>query len=282
MRFSLAILSLATSVWAQAVTQLIVPSSTPPAGCLNSLPGSFSITIVNVTTNYNGSVSSPAPSRRWDHVRRDMKGLAPRQESGVLMLTLTGGVLKDQANRTGYIASNYQFQFDGPPQAGAIYTAGFGICANGTLSLGGSAIFWQCLSGSFYNLYDRGWAEHCVPVYIESLMSVGSAYSTTPPGPESTGPDQNTIANGGGTQLSSTATFGATFGATSGGSTATASSESNTASTTSGSESATGGSSSATASATGSSSSNGAMKLMSVPQQAFAWAAGIIGAVALA
>lgn len=57
-----------------------------------------------------------------------------------------------------YIAANYQFQFDAPPQAGAIYTTGFSLCANGSLALGGSAIFYQCLSGSFYNLYDRDWA----------------------------------------------------------------------------------------------------------------------------
>ena len=57
-----------------------------------------------------------------------------------------------------YIAANYQFQFDNPPQAGAIYTTGFSLCANNTLALGGSAIWYQCLSGSFYNLYDRDWA----------------------------------------------------------------------------------------------------------------------------
>ncbi len=286
MHVSLAILSFAASVWAQAVTQLIVPSATPPAGCQNSRDGAFSITITNVTTNYNGSVSSASPSRRsWDHVRRDLKGLLPRQQDGTLMLTLMGGVLRDQANRTGYIASNYQFQFDAPPQAGAIYTAGFGICANGTLSLGGSAIFWQCLSGSFNNLYDRAWAEHCVPVYFESLSGIGSASSAAPPGPESTNDSgENTIANGGGTQLSSSATFGATFG----GATATASSEPNTASNTPGSASATGGSSSATAtastseSATAASSSSvaPAVMLTSVPQRVVAWAAGVIGAVA--
>jgi hypothetical protein len=289
MYISLAVISFASSVLAQAVTQLIVPSATPPVGCQNSRQGAFSITIANVTTNFNGSVSAAAPSRRsWDNVRRDLKGLLPRQKDGTLMLTLTGGVLKDQANRTGYIASNYQFQFDAPPQAGAIYTAGFGICANGTLSLGGSAIFWQCLSGSFYNLYDRDWAPHCVPVYFESLDGVGSAYSTTPPGPESTNDSgQNTIANGGGTQLSSSATFGGgTFGATSGGATATTSSGSNAASTAGGSASATGGSSSASAtasasaSAASSSSSGAAVMQTSVPQQVVAWAAGVIGAVA--
>ena len=92
------------------------------------------------------------------------------QTNSTLSLTLAGGVLKDAAGRTGYIASNYQFQFDGPPQAGAIYTSGFSVCSNGSLALGGSDVFYQCLSGSFYNLYDRDWAAQCSPVTIETLI----------------------------------------------------------------------------------------------------------------
>ena len=88
---------------------------------------------------------------------------------GTLAITLEDGVLKDAKGRTGYIASNFQFQFDGPPQAGAIYTAGFSVCANGSLALGGSNVFYQCLSGDFYNLYDRFWAAQCSPVYINTL-----------------------------------------------------------------------------------------------------------------
>lgn len=85
-----------------------------------------------------------------------------------LALTLNNGILKDAEGRTGYIASNYQLQFDNPPQAGAIYTAGFTVCGNGSLALGGSNVFYQCLSGSFYNLYDRNWAAQCNPVIIET------------------------------------------------------------------------------------------------------------------
>lgn len=90
--------------------------------------------------------------------------------AGVLNLTLADGVLLDSQGRTGYIASNYQFQFDKPAQAGAIYTSGFSVCANGSLALGGSNIFYQCLSGNFYNLYDRHWAPQCSPVTIDVLM----------------------------------------------------------------------------------------------------------------
>ncbi|KAL8946900.1 MAG: hypothetical protein Q9222_006762 [Ikaeria aurantiellina] len=87
-----------------------------------------------------------------------------------LTLTLAGGVLTDSKGRTGYIASNYQFQFDAPPQAGAIYTAGFSACSNGTLALGGSNVFYQCLSGDFFNLYDRSWAPQCSPITINILQ----------------------------------------------------------------------------------------------------------------
>ena len=45
MRLVLAVLALAASVTAQAVTEIIVPSAVPPAGCENSRSGSFQITI---------------------------------------------------------------------------------------------------------------------------------------------------------------------------------------------------------------------------------------------
>jgi hypothetical protein len=89
-----------------------------------------------------------------------------------LEMSLSNGILTDSLGRTGYVASNYQFQFDKPPQAGAIYTAGFSICANGSLALGGTNVFWQCLSGNFYNLYDRNWAAQCSPITIESLRLI--------------------------------------------------------------------------------------------------------------
>ena len=82
--------------------------------------------------------------------------------------------MTDAQSRVGYIADNYQFQFDGPPQAGAIYTGGFSVCGNGSLALGGSAIFYQCLSGSFYNLYDRSWAPQCEPILISVLPCGGN------------------------------------------------------------------------------------------------------------
>jgi hypothetical protein len=103
-----------------------------------------------------------------------------------LTLTLSNSVLKDQAGRTGYIAANYQFQFDDPPQTGAIYTSGFSLCSNNSMALGGSAIFYQCLSGSFYNLYDRNWAPHCVAIYIEAINGGSSGSSSGGSAPPAT------------------------------------------------------------------------------------------------
>jgi hypothetical protein len=103
--------------------------------------------------------------------------MSQRQDT-VLTLSLANSVLTDQEGRTGYIASNYQFQFDKPPQAGAIYTSGFSVCSNGTLALGGSAIWYQCLSGSFYNLYNTNWANTCNAIYIYVLSGYSSAAAT--------------------------------------------------------------------------------------------------------
>jgi hypothetical protein len=92
-----------------------------------------------------------------------------------LEISLADGVLTDSVGRTGYIAANFQFQFDKPPQAGAIYTAGWSVCANGSLALGGSNVFYQCLSGNFFNLYNENWAAQCSPVTIETLELINCA-----------------------------------------------------------------------------------------------------------
>jgi hypothetical protein len=133
----------------QGVTDPITPSSSAPSECQSSYPGNFQITVVNVTSN----------------AKRDLE----ERQAGTLTLSLDGGILKDQQGRSGYIASNRQFQFDAPPQAGAIYTAGFSVCGNGSLALGGSAIWYQCYSGGFYNLYDSNWAPQCSPIYIQVI-----------------------------------------------------------------------------------------------------------------
>ena len=115
-------------------------------------------------------VVPPSASGMGGKAARPISGNTACAEEGSLAITLENGILKDHKGRTGYIAANYQFQFDGPPQAGAIITAGFSTCNNGSLALGGSNVFYKCLSGEFYNLYDRSWAAQCSPVTINTIM----------------------------------------------------------------------------------------------------------------
>ncbi|KAL0264439.1 hypothetical protein SLS55_000389 [Diplodia seriata] len=174
MKFALALAAVAGTALAlpkaQGVTEDLSPTASAPAGCEPTYAGKFSITIVNATT---------ANSKR---------DLLPRQESGgaantLLELTLADGKLTDQEGRTGYIASNYQLQFDKPPQAGTIYDDGFSACSNGSLALGGSAVFYGCTSGEgatqFYNFYDRNWGSHCSPIYIEIIKGSSSSAAAT-------------------------------------------------------------------------------------------------------
>ncbi|SCU87554.1 LADA_0E04698g1_1 [Lachancea dasiensis] len=92
---------------------------------------------------------------------------------GTLEMTLKGGILKDAKGRIGSIVANRQFQFDGPPpQAGAIYAAGWTITKNGNLAIGETEVFYQCLSGTFYNLYDESIGDQCSPVHLEVVKLV--------------------------------------------------------------------------------------------------------------
>ena len=89
-----------------------------------------------------------------------------------LEMTLHDSVLKDTHERWGAIVANHQFQFDGPiPQAGTIYSAGWSI-KDGYLYLGDSNIFYQCLSGEFYNLYDENVAKQCSAVKLSVIEFV--------------------------------------------------------------------------------------------------------------
>ncbi|KAK3065127.1 hypothetical protein LTS18_009427 [Coniosporium uncinatum] len=149
----LSVLALAAATYAapQGVTEDLSPSSSAPEGCSSSMTDTFSITTVNVTTSAKRSLQA--------------------RQAETLQITLADGKLTDSEGRTGYIAANNQFQFDSPPQTGAIYTDGFSVCGNGSLALGGSAIWYQCYSGGFYNLYDESIGEQCSPIYIEVLDS---------------------------------------------------------------------------------------------------------------
>ncbi|RPA71625.1 hypothetical protein BJ508DRAFT_419857 [Ascobolus immersus RN42] len=72
----------------------------------------------------------------------------PRNE---VHLQLKDGKLIDQEGRTGYIASNHQFQFDDPPQHGFLIDRGFSLCDDGRLALNGSQEFWRCKSSNCRN-----------------------------------------------------------------------------------------------------------------------------------
>lgn len=142
---------------AQGVTEQIKPDTSAPSGCSPNYDGEFMIQVTNVTSSAKRSLE-----------RRQQEG------AGELNIKLQDGVLTDAQNRTGYIAANHQFQFDGPAQTGAIYTAGWSVCSNGTLALGGETTFHQCLSGNFYNLYDETTGEQCNEVYI-NVVGGGSS-----------------------------------------------------------------------------------------------------------
>ncbi|ODQ49502.1 hypothetical protein PICMEDRAFT_21134, partial [Pichia membranifaciens NRRL Y-2026] len=88
--------------------------------------------------------------------------------NNTLSMTLKDSILTDIKGRVGSIVANRQFQFDGPPpQAGAIYAAGWSISNDGNLAIGNTTVFYQCLSGNFYNLYDEVIGNQCEPVYLK-------------------------------------------------------------------------------------------------------------------
>ncbi|KAI1429719.1 hypothetical protein F5Y12DRAFT_332559 [Xylaria sp. FL1777] len=137
----------------QGVTDKLTPTGAAPAGCTGTADGKFEITVAKVTEQKRS-----IPEKR-----------AECGEEGTLVMTLEDGSTFDAQGRTGYIASNYQFQFDAPPQAGALFTSGFSVCSDNIMALGSSKTFYQCLSGDFYNLYDRTWAAQCEPVSLIAI-----------------------------------------------------------------------------------------------------------------
>ncbi|EUC48510.1 hypothetical protein COCMIDRAFT_49634, partial [Bipolaris oryzae ATCC 44560] len=140
-----------------------LPQAASGSECAASVDGTFTIT----------TVKAPEADKK--------RALARRQLDGILTMTLQDGKLKDQAGRDGYIASNYQFQFDGPVQAGALDVDGFALCSNNSLSLKGSTLFYQCLSGDFYNLYSQSIGDQCLPINIVAVMVTDSESESKDP-----------------------------------------------------------------------------------------------------
>jgi hypothetical protein len=152
----------------------VMPTKTECAASqlVDGQPQKCTSTASAVSQKSEGQPQAPTASSSAPAASGTPYKLVACRTDSTLSMSLSNGILTDSAGRTGYIAANYQFQFDNPPQAGAIYTSGFSVCANGSLALGGSNVFWQCLSGNFYNLYDRYWASQCSPVTIESLTLI--------------------------------------------------------------------------------------------------------------
>lgn len=167
-------------VIAGLVAAVAAAPMTSRSECVASADGKFTITTVQATE------------------MRSKRGIYPRQLDGILTMSLKDGKLTDQAGRTGYIASNYQFQFDGPVQAGALDTDGFGLCSDGSLSLKGSNLWYQCLSGNFYNLYSKSIGDQCIAIHIVAMMDgQGSGVSQIPDGqPQASAPAVSQISDG--------------------------------------------------------------------------------------
>lgn len=140
-----------------------------------------------VSQIYDGQVQAPVTSTVYMHAKHsaapqsavhqlhNFPQVLPRQaaqsscSANSLEMTLNNGVLKDKHGRTGYIADNFQFQFDAPPQAGAIIVSGFSVCGD-LLALNGQTTWYKCRSGNFYNLYDRNWAPQCEPAVFKVVQ----------------------------------------------------------------------------------------------------------------
>ncbi|KAH7399010.1 hypothetical protein DE146DRAFT_514951 [Phaeosphaeria sp. MPI-PUGE-AT-0046c] len=155
------------AVLALAATAALAQTA-PPSGCSASRAGSFNIQTVNITRS---------------STKRELEA---RQLAGTLTLTLQNGILRDQAGRQGYIASNYQLQYDSPLQAGARESSGFSVCSNGSLALSAAgraapAVWYQCLSGTFYNLYSQSIGAQCVPIYMVAVAASGGQPQPTQP-----------------------------------------------------------------------------------------------------
>ncbi|CAI4541596.1 AIG_G0028420.mRNA.1.CDS.1 [Saccharomyces cerevisiae] len=130
--------------------------------------GQVQVTISSASSSSVLSKSKLEPTKKPNN--ENVIKVQACKSSGTLAITLQGGVLIDSNGRIGSIVANRQFQFDGPPpQAGAIYAGGWSITKHGTLAIGDNDVFYQCLSGTFYNLYDQSIGGQCNPVHLQTV-----------------------------------------------------------------------------------------------------------------
>jgi len=166
MKYSYALSAAALAVGANAggAPYGLKPSAATPAGYITDSNQKFMVSIV-LPSGTTGN-QFPAPIEC---------------SANALVFTIKNGELYDSAGRIADIVANRQFQFDGPPaQAGAIYDAGFSIAPNTSLAIGDTTVWYQCLSGGFYNIYDQSIAPYCKEVRqnVIPCYDAGSAPST--------------------------------------------------------------------------------------------------------
>ncbi|KAI1437087.1 hypothetical protein GGR50DRAFT_139925 [Xylaria sp. CBS 124048] len=143
-----------------------------PAGCAKSASGKFEISVTKVAEKKKiPKVRTPRAevAGKKSKMTTRMQGTVSCDTDNGLVVTFKDGHIFDAKGRAGYIASNYQLQFDSPAQSGALVTSGFSLCEDSTLALGSSKTFYQCRSGSIFNLYDRTWASQCEPAFIVAI-----------------------------------------------------------------------------------------------------------------
>lgn len=181
-------LSVVGATAAHVVAVKLAPEGAPPAGCTTHFDGEFEISVSEGSSEKRDlslEVRQASSHRAWDRpgkLRAEADGHSQKQKraacsaEGILVVTLTDGTLRDAQGRTGYISSDFQLQFDEPPQENAIYTSGFSVCHDsGLLALGPSTQFFKCRSSEFWNLYDRHWAEQCSPVELTVMPCGGES-----------------------------------------------------------------------------------------------------------
>ncbi|CCF58779.1 hypothetical protein KAFR_0F01820 [Kazachstania africana CBS 2517] len=129
---------------------------------------STSATKKDKSSSTSTSTSTSAATSESSSSSSDPVSAVSCKNNGTLAMTLDGSILTDEKGRIGSIVANRQFQFDGPPpQAGAIYAAGWSITPDGNLAIGDNDVFYECLSGDFYNLYDESIGSQCSPIHLE-------------------------------------------------------------------------------------------------------------------
>jgi hypothetical protein len=157
----------AATTLAQGVEEGIAPSAPAPSGCEENAEGNFTIGTLKVGHHKRESAVEVRHDNTILHSFHQTLTKQPQAADSALVCNLKDGILRDRDGRTGSVVANHQFQFDGPPQAGAIYTGGFSICSNGSLAIGGTTVWWQCNSGPFYNLYDEWIGAQCEEIRIQ-------------------------------------------------------------------------------------------------------------------